>query len=123
MLFCLLRSHRSKKKHRTDGKKQKKPPKKPCFPKEQVENADLYKPVLSQIMTTREYYIKQNFAALLCQSSECQKQKYLFQFCKITLTVTKFMLKRKEKKDRLTKFLPYSVSTSEIVKDNHIIQL
>ena len=98
MLFCLLRSHRSKKNIEQTEKNKKPKKQKPCFPKEQVENADLYKPVLSQIMTTREYYIKQNFATLLCQSSECQKQKYLFQFCKITLTVTKFMLKRKEKK-------------------------
>ena len=35
------------------------------LPKEQVENADLYKPVLNKIMTTRESYIKYNFAAPL----------------------------------------------------------
>ena len=35
----------------------------------------------------------------------------------------KIHVKTQRKKDRLTKFLPYSVSTSEIVKDNHIIQL
>ena len=35
------------------------------LPKEQVENADLYKPVLNKIMTTCKKYIKYNFVAPL----------------------------------------------------------
>ena len=35
------------------------------FSKEQVGNAELYKPVLNKIMTTHEEFIKYNFAALL----------------------------------------------------------
>ena len=35
------------------------------LPKEQVENAALYKPALNKIMTTREYYMKYNFVAPL----------------------------------------------------------
>ena len=34
-------------------------------PKEPVENADLYKPVVNKIMTIREQYIKYNFVAPL----------------------------------------------------------
>ena len=34
-------------------------------PKEQIENTDLYKPVLNKIMTTQEQCVKYNFAALL----------------------------------------------------------
>ena len=33
--------------------------------KEQVENADLYQPVMNKIMTTREQFIKCNFVAHL----------------------------------------------------------
>ena len=35
--------------------------KKTSFPKESLENADLYKPVLNKIMTTHEQYVKYNF--------------------------------------------------------------
>ena len=118
MLFCLLRSHRSQKNIEQAEKNKKPKRQKPCFPKEQVENADLYKPVLSQIMTTREYYIKQNFAALLMS-----KTKVPFPVLLNYVNGNKIHVKTQRKKDRLTKFLPYSVSTSEIVKDNHIIQL
>ena len=50
------------------------------LPKEQVENADLCKPVLNKIMITREFYIKYNFVAPLEISIEaienftCKKQ-------------------------------------------------
>ena len=37
--------------------------KKTSFPKEQVENTDLYKPVLNKIMTTQEQCVKYNFVA------------------------------------------------------------
>ena len=35
------------------------------FPKEQVENTDLYKPVLNKTMTTQEQCVKYNFVAPL----------------------------------------------------------
>ena len=35
------------------------------FPKEQVENTDLYEPVLNKIMRTQEQFIKQDFLAPL----------------------------------------------------------
>ena len=38
---------------------------KTSFPKEQIENADLYKFVLNKIMTTQEQCVKYNFAAPL----------------------------------------------------------
>ena len=38
---------------------------KTSFPKEQVENADQYKPVLNKIMTTQEQCLKYNFVAPL----------------------------------------------------------
>ena len=38
---------------------------KTSFPKEQVENTDLYKPVLNKIMTTQDQCIKYNFVAPL----------------------------------------------------------
>ena len=33
------------------------------FPKESVENANLYKPVLNKIMSTQKYCMKHNFVA------------------------------------------------------------
>ena len=51
------------------------------LPKEQVENADLYKPVLNKIMTTPEEYVKYNFVALLTE--------------KIIVNIEKLMLPRK----------------------------
>ena len=39
--------------------------KKTSFPKEKVENTDLYKPVLNKVMTTQEQCLKQNFVAPL----------------------------------------------------------
>ena len=44
--------------------------KKTSFPKEQVENTDLYKPVLNKIMTTQESCVKQNFVAPLRSKPE-----------------------------------------------------
>ena len=35
------------------------------FPKESVENADLYKPALNEIMTTHQQFMKDNFVAPL----------------------------------------------------------
>ena len=35
------------------------------FPKEQIENTDLYKPVLNKIMTAQEQCVKYNFVAPL----------------------------------------------------------
>ena len=35
------------------------------FPKEQIENTDLYKPVLNEIMTKKEQCVKYNFVAPL----------------------------------------------------------
>ena len=35
----------------------------PSFPKELIENADFYKPVLNKIMTTHEQCVKYNFVA------------------------------------------------------------
>ena len=39
--------------------------KKSSFPKEQVENTDLYKPVLNKTMNTQEQCLKYNFVAPL----------------------------------------------------------
>ena len=39
--------------------------KKTSFPKEQIENTDLYKPVLNEIMTKQEQCVKYNFVAPL----------------------------------------------------------
>ena len=47
------------------------------LPKEEVENADLYEPILDKIMTTRENYIKYNFVAPL---------KFLYQQFLISLS-------------------------------------
>ena len=41
---------------------------KTSFPKESVENAGLYKPVLNKKMITYEQYVKYNFAAPLTRS-------------------------------------------------------
>ena len=38
---------------------------KSSFPKEQVENTDLYKPELNKIMTSQDYCVKYNFVAPL----------------------------------------------------------
>ena len=37
--------------------------KKTSFKQEQVENTDLYKPILNKIMTTQEQYVKYDFVA------------------------------------------------------------
>ena len=37
--------------------------KKTSFQQEQVENTDLYKPILNKIMTTQEQYVKYDFVA------------------------------------------------------------
>ena len=47
-----------------ENKKRRKT-KRNSFPKEQVENTDLYKPVLNKIMTTQEQCVKYNFVAPL----------------------------------------------------------
>ena len=46
-------------------KKAERQKKQTSFPKEQVENTDLYKPVLNKIMTTQDQCIKYNFVAPL----------------------------------------------------------
>ena len=46
---------------------------KPSFPKESVENADLYKPVLSKIMTRLEQSMKYNFATPLMHKIKNKK--------------------------------------------------
>ena len=40
--------------HRTDRKQKKRRTTKTSFPKETVENADYYKPVLNKVMSTHE---------------------------------------------------------------------
>ena len=55
--------------------KKRRKTKKTSFPKEKVENTDLYKPVLDKVMTTQEQCVKQNFIAPLTSknNSTCSK--------------------------------------------------
>ena len=48
--------------------------KKTSFPKEQIENRDLYKPVLNKIMTAQEQCVKYNFAAPLRKVYFCLRK-------------------------------------------------
>ena len=51
----------------TENTKSAERQKKASFPKEKVENTDLYKFVLNKVMTTQGWYVKQNFAAPLIE--------------------------------------------------------
>ena len=50
------------------------------FPKESVENADLYKPVLNKVITTHEKCMKYNFKAPFSKifTIRCRPYRYIY---------------------------------------------
>ena len=62
-----IRSNSEQAKNTKIAKRQK-----TSFPKEQVENKDLYKPLLNKIMATQEQCVKYNFVTPLNDFNLCR---------------------------------------------------
>ena len=63
MLKKLMKSTSSSEQAVNTKSKERQKKKKTSFQQGQVENTDLYKPILNKIMTTQEQYVKYDFVA------------------------------------------------------------